>query len=159
MKAEQSFKAHWSPETSRWWAMALSSKCSRRYRLLKDKFSRTAVLDGAVKVDESKGAVKILEVVNLVQPENYTKFLSEMWDLSGLLLSWGPDAVTDFLAGWKVSPVLAQRVGWKGRQQGIRGAHPAIWAQGMCALTKNECSLVVLSTTFKRLLGYVSNDA
>ena len=33
-------------------------------------------------------------------------------------------------------PVLAQRVGWKGRQQGIQSAHPAIWAQGMCAPTK-----------------------
>ena len=52
--------------------------------------------------------------------------------------------------------VLAQRVGWKGRQRGIQSAHPAIWAQGMCAPLKR--SLVVLSMTFKRLLGYVFND-
>ena len=30
------------------------------------------------------------EVVKLVQPENYTKFLGEMWDVSGLPLSWVP---------------------------------------------------------------------
>ena len=45
------------------------------------------------------------EVVKLVWPENYTKFLGELWDVSGLPLSWGPDAVTDFLAAWKVSHV------------------------------------------------------
>ena len=36
-------------------------------------------------------------------------------------------------------PVLAQRVGWKGRQQGIQSAHPAILAQGMCAPRKRSC--------------------
>ena len=45
------------------------------------------------------------EVVKLVQPESHTKFLGELWDVSGLPFSWGPDAVKDFLAGWKVSLV------------------------------------------------------
>ena len=52
------------------------------------------------------------EVVRLVQPENYTKFLGELRDVSGLPLSWGPDVVTDFLAGWKVSPVKTFRQGY-----------------------------------------------
>ena len=37
------------------------------------------------------------KVARLVQPENYNKFLGELWDVSGLPLSWGPDAVTDCL--------------------------------------------------------------
>ena len=37
------------------------------------------------------------EVVKLVPPENYTKFLGEKRDVSGPPLSWGPDAETDFL--------------------------------------------------------------
>ena len=45
-------------------------------------------------------------------------------------------------------PVLAQRVGWKGRQQGIQSAHPAIWAQGMCAPRKRTHP----PTTFEELL-------
>ena len=53
------------------------------------------------------------EVMRLVQPENYTKFLGELWDVSGLPLSWGPEAVTDFLAGWKVSPVRTFRQGYR----------------------------------------------
>ena len=42
-----------------------------------------------------------------------TKFLGELWDVSGLPLSWGPEAVTDFLAGWKVSPVRTFRQGYR----------------------------------------------
>ena len=53
------------------------------------------------------------EVVRLVQPENYNKFLGELWDVSGLPPSWGPDAVTDFLAGWKVSPLKTFRQGYR----------------------------------------------
>ena len=41
------------------------------------------------------------EVVKLVQPENYNEFVGELRDVSGLPLAWSPDAVTDFLAGWK----------------------------------------------------------
>ena len=51
------------------------------------------------------------EVVRLVQPENYNKFLGELWDVSGLHLSRGPDAVTDFLAGWKVSSLKTLSTG------------------------------------------------
>ena len=39
----------------------------------------------------------------LVQPENNSKFLGELKVASGLPLSWVPDAVTDFLAGWDVN--------------------------------------------------------
>ena len=52
------------------------------------------------------------EVVRLVQPD-YNKFLGELWDVSGLPLSWGPAAVTDFLAGWKVIPVKTFRQGYR----------------------------------------------
>ena len=41
------------------------------------------------------------EVVKLVQPESYNKFLRELRGVSGLPFSRGPDAVTDFLAGWE----------------------------------------------------------
>ena len=53
------------------------------------------------------------EVVRLVQPENYNKFLGELWDVSGLPSSWRPGAVTYFLAGWKVSPVKTFRQGYR----------------------------------------------
>ena len=53
------------------------------------------------------------EVMRLVQPENYAKFLGELLDVSGLPLSWGPEAVTDFLAGWKASPVRTFRQGYR----------------------------------------------
>ena len=33
------------------------------------------------------------ESVKLVQPENNSKFLEELWDVSGLPLSWGPDTL------------------------------------------------------------------
>ena len=49
----------------------------------------------------------IEQVVKLVQSHNM--FLGKLWDVSGLPPSWRPDAVTDFLAGWKVSPVKTCR--------------------------------------------------
>ena len=44
------------------------------------------------------------EVVRLVQPENYTKFLGDFWDVSGLPLTRGPAAVTDFLCWLESEP-------------------------------------------------------
>ena len=65
--------------------------------------------------------------MRLVQPENY-KFLGELWDVSGLPLSWGRDAVTDFLAGWKVGLVttFAEAVGKVGRDGGGNAGTPAL---------------------------------
>ena len=51
-------------------------------------------------------------VVKLVHPENY-KLLGELRDVSGSPLSWSPDAVTDFLGGWKVIPVKTFRQGYR----------------------------------------------
>ena len=51
--------------------------------------------------------------VKLGQPEDHAEFQGEWWDVSGLPLSRSPDAVTDFLAGWKVSPVRTFRHGYR----------------------------------------------
>ena len=78
------------------------------------------------------------EVMRLVQPENYTKFLGELWDVSGLPLSWGPEAVTDFLAGWKVSPVRTFRQGYR-RTWVVRALEPP-----MSAKLQHEFGLAVI---------------
>ena len=59
-------------------------------------------------------AVRVLaadfeEIVNLVQPENCSNRLGELWDVSGFPLSWSPDALTSFLAVWEVGPVKSFR--------------------------------------------------
>ena len=54
------------------------------------------------------------EVVKLAQPESYNKSLRELRGVSGLPFSRGPDAVTDFLAGWEeVIPVKTFRQGYR----------------------------------------------
>ena len=76
--------------------------------------------------------------MRLVQPENYTKFLGELWDVSGLPLSWGPEAVTVFLAGWKVSPVRTFRQGCR-RTWVVRALEPP-----MSAKLQHEFGLAVM---------------
>ena len=64
-------------------------------------------------------AVRVLaadfeEIIKLVQPDTCSKFLGELWDVSGLPLSSSPDAVTDFFTGWKVTPLKTFRQGCRG---------------------------------------------
>ena len=80
------------------------------------------------------------EVAELAQPENY-KFLGELWDVSGLTLSWGPDAVTDFLAGWKVIPVKTFRQGHR-RTWIVRATD-----QPMSTKLQHEFGLAVIKRT------------
>ena len=55
--------------------------------------------------------------ITLVQPN----LLGELWDVSGLSLSWGPSAATDSFAGWMVIPLKTFRPGYRriwGRESG-----------------------------------------
>ena len=81
------------------------------------------------------------EVVKLVQPEKYTKFLGELWDVSGLPVSWSPDAVTDFLTGWKVCPVKTFRKGYR-RTLVVRALE-----QPMSTELQHEFGLAVIKRT------------
>ena len=71
-------------------------------------------------------AADLEESIKLVQPDNYSKFLGELWDVSGLPLSCGPDAGTDFLAGWKVTPMNAFHQGYRRTWVVVRAAEQPV---------------------------------
>ena len=63
-------------------------------------------------------AVRVLaadfeEIIKQMRPDNYCKFLVDLWDVSGLPALPGPDAVTYFFAGWKVTPLKTFRQGYR----------------------------------------------
>ena len=73
--------------------------------------------------------------------EKYTKFLGELRDVSGLPVSRGPDAVTDLLTGWKVSPVKTFRQGYR-RTLVVRALE-----QPMSTKLQHEFGLAVIKRT------------
>ena len=82
------------------------------------------------------------------QSENYNKFLGELWDVSGLSLSWGPDAVIDFLACWKVSSVKTFRQGYR-RTWVVRAME-----QPISTKLQHEFGLAVISSVLSREKRY-----
>ena len=72
--------------------------------------------------------------------QNYYKFLGELWDVSGLPLSWGTDAVTDFLAGWKVIPVKTFRHGYRRKKIGRDAVFRQTWAAVVAAPAPQKSS-------------------
>ena len=78
------------------------------------------------------------EVVKLAQPDKYTKFRGELWGVSGQPFSWGPDVVTDFLAGGKGSLLNTFRQGY--RRTGVALA----LEQPMSTKLQHELGLAVI---------------
>ena len=80
-------------------------------------------------------AADVEEIMKLVQRDNYSKFQGE------LSLSWDPNAVTFFIAGWKVIPVNTFRQGYRRTWVGRAAEQP------MSMKLQHDCGLEVMKRT------------